>query len=468
MRRTLELPNSGCKVGQIMNWLIIATVIAVILEPLRGNFLDLSKEGIHDDRLWLYTWYYSVAILMGVYAFYDYGWSRWKRDRYSLYLPIGILCLWGSILLGGAKFTPLSLIAPFLMVLTFHVFPGSYLGSHYCCSGRGNETLISVKSTASRRREVSLSTSPPTLATRSGAHSKTSLVILRLLMVTFSVLPLLALSVNLPFEVPFDLYYANSYRGFSASRTDYGYFVGITILTLMARPFRTSWVLILALFAGMVLSESRAALISIIVSVAYLQLSLWSERKTAKVWLVFSLVVLALLATTFGSEYYGRGVTLFEDSGSRQEILEASLKKASESMLFGSGAFYQSVYVWGDYWVEPHNSVLQSIINFGIIATSLWFAIIYKIYVVLYPVGRCFLLYWIIFGLFHPGFDAFLFVPLSFLALLLAIYFGSSPDRIAVAPRLFASSLKHGTKWATHANLTQGRAPLASEAVILS
>ena len=119
---------------------------------------------------------------------------------------------------------------------------------------------------------------------------------------------------------------------------------------------------------------------------------------------------------------------MFQDTGSRLSIWLVSIDKISENMLFGSGAFYQNVNVGNapiPGLIEPHNSVLQSLLNFGVIPTLLWFLIFFKFYISLCRNGRVFLIFWLVFGMFHPGFDAFLMTPFTIIVFLFAIFFGS-------------------------------------------
>ena len=368
-----------------LNWLLIISIVVAIFIPSISNFLGWDEKELFDQRQWILSWYYSICIVIGLIAFVRYGLIRLATDRYNIYLLIGIFSFFSSILLGtlgGAKVSPMSVMAPFFTVLIFHVFP------------RTNTNI--------------------------------NLFIVRWVLIVFLLSPLLVFFLQPLFDIPFELYRLDSFRGFSDSRTDYGYLVGIAILMLVIRPAPIRFIFLPAMFFILVLSESRAALLSVIIAAVYLLTALRYKGSTAVVWAALLVGCFYLLAIYFDWGLLERGVTLFEDTSHRKEIFTASFQKAFDNILFGSGAFYQNVYVSSiGTIIEPHNSVLQSILNFGVIPTIFWFLIVGKAYFSFNAVGRAFLLYWLIFGLFHPGYDAFLFSPESFIPLLLAVHFGT-------------------------------------------
>lgn len=380
-----------------LNWLLIISIVVAIIPQGISNVFGWDERELFDQRQWIFSWYYPICIVIGIVTSVRYWISRLATDRYDIFLITGVFFFLFSVLfavLGGGKISPMCIMAPFFTVLIFHVFP------------RTNTDI--------------------------------NLFIVRGVLIVFSLVPWLGLFFPHLFDFPFELYMVDSFRGFSSSRTDYGYLVGIGILMLVVRPASARWIFLLAMFFVLLLSESRAALVSVIVSSAYLLMASGYRRSRVLLGLVPLVVGSYLVVAYFGSEYSRREISsLFEDTGQRVAILEASLEKASHSILFGSGAFYQSVDAWIGYTVEAHNSILQSVLNFGIFATFSWYAMLGKTYFSFNPTGRSFLLYWLIFGLFQPGFDAFLFTPEGFIPLLLAIHFGSCE----------AKSAEHSKTW---------------------
>jgi hypothetical protein len=396
-----------------LNWFLIATILFAIFMPLISNFLGWDDKEILEQRHWMLYWYYSICIVIGSIAFMRYGIIRLAKDRYRIVLLMALLSFLCSILFGllvGVWPSPMVVMAPFFTILIFHVFTGSVIDK--------------------------------------------DLVIGKWLLIAFLLAPLLILSSPSLFQLPFNLYTLDSFRGFSSSRTDYGYLLGILVLILLVQSGPSKWVILPATFLALVLSENRAAFFAVIISLSYLAATVGSRRSAVFVWILLFVGALGLASIYLGIDYLEkRGVTFFDDSGDRMEIVVTSLERAfDKNFLFGAGAFYQNVDVSSiGRVVEPHNSILQSILNFGLIPTLLWYALLATTYFKFRPAGRSFLLYWFVFGLFHPGYDAFLFTPESMVPLLLAVHF-SHQTGLAHLPLRFtnrfrarpASPVSHG------------------------
>lgn len=386
-----------------LNWFLIATILFAIFMPLTSNFLGWDDKEILEQRHWILSWYYSICIVIGTVAFMRYGIIRLAKDRYRIVLLMALLSFVCSILFGlllGARPSPMVVMAPFFTMLIFHVFPGSVVNK--------------------------------------------DLVIGKWLLIVFLLAPLLILFVPDLFQVPFNLYTLDSFRGFASSRTDYGYLLGILVLLLLVQSGASKWVILPAAFLALVLSENRAAFSAVIVSLFYLAVTVGYRRSTVFVWILLFVGAFGLVSAYLGVDYLEkRGVTFFDDSGDRLEIVVTSLEQAFEkNVLFGTGAFYQNVDVSSiGRVVEPHNSILQSILNFGLIPTLLWYALVVTTYFKFRSAGRSFLLYWFVFGLFHPGYDAFLFTPESMIPLLLAVHF-SHRTGLAHVPLRFTNRFR--------------------------
>lgn len=372
-----------------IDWLLTITMLFVIGMPLMTNFFGWDQKLLFDQRQWMLSWYYAVCVALGVVAMVRYGIGRLATDRYSIFLIAGILSFFLSLLLGalnGSKISPMCVMAPFFTVLMFHVFIRKKISSNF-------------------------------------NFAKWALVV-------YLLAPLIVFFFPFLFKLPFELYASESFRGFSYSRTDYGYLAGIAILILLIKPALSNLVFLPALFLALLLSENRTAVLSIMVAIGYLLLMLNNKRLTA-----LGLIIFCLAIVYFGSDYSIRKIAFFYDSGHRLDILMASIEKAYDGFLFGSGMFYQSIYVSTiDSLAEPHNSILQSILNFGVIPTIFWYLIVARAYFSMNAQGRPFLLYWFVFGLFHPGYDAFLFTPESLISLLLALHFGSRSNASIIHP----------------------------------
>ncbi len=62
--------------------------------------------------------------------------------------------------------------------------------------------------------------------------------------------------------------------------------------------------------------------------------------------------------------------------------------------------------------------MLQTVLNFGIFAALCWAALILRLFFSVSEYGRAIILSWLCFGMFQPGYDAFLFTPANFMVLL--------------------------------------------------
>lgn len=379
--RILNYFNHDGSVLIAAKFLLIFTLLFLMVVPIWSNLHGFVEEEILESKLYALTLYYIVCIVLGLYVFSVYGIKKLIRDQYSVLLVFGVLSFWMAIFLGEAKYTPMSIIAPFFMLLFFHIFLNS--------------------------------------------HEKIDLPALILpLILFFLISPLLVSFSPITIDLPFDLYIRDSFRGFSFGKTQYGYLAGISILVLMWKqyPFRLVWILLL--FIGIYMSDNRAAFLALLVSVTYVLSGVVNKASIKTSFYTTFVFFLMLLIVYFGFEYQTKNAVFFQDEGMRTQILMSSIGAILDDFFFGKGLFYQNVYVNSlGYTVEPHNSILQSILNFGIIPTIFWYLLLFKNYLKLTIQGRSYLLYWFIFGLFHPGFDAFLFIPESIIVFVLAICF---------------------------------------------
>ena len=112
------------------------------------------------------------------------------------------------------------------------------------------------------------------------------------------------------------------------------------------------------------------------------------------------------------------------DDGGRFDFYITSLSQIFNnplSILVGVGQYYTPVE---KYSVVPHNFIVQTLLNFGFIVFAAWSLIIINTWNKVNDQGRVFLLYSLTVGLFHPGYDAFMYLPFSALGYYLAILYG--------------------------------------------
>lgn len=214
------------------------------------------------------------------------------------------------------------------------------------------------------------------------------------------------------------LYIVDSFRGFTFDRIQYGFLAGITLLLLFfeRKNIRFSNVLMLLLSLGLFLTMARASFLALLFALLllfYLQKNLNIKNLLFLVGSIgFILVMISLFALRSD---------VFADGGGRLDIIIMGIEKILEhgyiGLLFGEGDFY-TTYQNGLY---PHNSILQSIMDFGLIITIMWFIILFDFWRSLKLEAKIIFTYTLVFGLFHPGFSAFLFMPLTSFSYILVL-----------------------------------------------
>ncbi len=367
-----------------LNVLLLVTGLCLVLVPTWVNFHGLEGESAFAVYLAALYPYYAVALGLVLWAIFDYGIKRLVYENFPLTLLASIMAMWVSVAIGTDTLSPMVGLATVLTVATFHVFRRSPIRA-------GGPDLVTV------------------------------------IPVCYLLVPLVILALPDWIDLPFDLYAFDSFRGFGFSRTDYGYLASVSILMLVNKRTALKWPFIALLLVGLALSENRAALLSLLFAVT---LFFWPRigiPYRVPVWSIFMGGIVAGIILGFDFSGGDRGVGFLQDSGGREEIFSMAWSATFEHPWFGSGGFYQTIMTSDGRSVEAHNALLQSVLNFGIVTTLLWYGLVFRLYCSLRPHGRLFLVNWAIFGIFHPGFDAFLFVPESFFSLLLAVRYGA-PD----------------------------------------
>lgn len=241
------------------------------------------------------------------------------------------------------------------------------------------------------------------------------------------------------FFFPFQKYlhyqfnFADSFRGFSASRTDYGYLTSTIIILIIASNMHTKIKVFLFFiaFIPLAMSQSRAAFVSVVASgVMAVHWSGIDLKDLVRRWVMPIIICCIIFVTSILSSL--RLEDLFSDRGGRLQLWVLSIKTIEQNFWFGSGDFYQQLLLPKSIIpIEPHNSILQSLINFGVIGTTLWYLLIYIHFSQLGWRGKIFIVNWFFFGMFQTSMDAYLFVPEGLVSLLLAVRLGSVKNNLS-------------------------------------
>lgn len=363
--------------GQELSIALGMTLIYLMSVPLLVGFTH-SEAMLSEVRFKVLQFYYFGMLGLGFWSFSKLGLRKIFELKIPLMMWVGLASVLISVLLGSGMFSPIVLMAPFFCYLLFEKLRPS---------SRVTPAWIYLAS-------------------------------------IFLILPIFLLPLEKQSFLPFSLYSLDTFRGFSVSRTDYGCMAGLTVIWALHRPFRYSkWAIILIAW-GIMMSGSRAALLATLAGCgvyAFKYVDRFRFRTNSWIGLA-GLIVLVMMSVQF---FMSRQVGFWQDSGGRSAIALRAWDTILLNPWFGQGHFFQAVFVpEASTWVEVHNSILQSLLNFGFLPTFFWFALIFKFFSDLNLAGRSILAFWGVFGLFHPGFDAFLFVPESNLAFLLAAYLG--------------------------------------------
>ena len=213
------------------------------------------------------------------------------------------------------------------------------------------------------------------------------------------------------FDFAPQLYIVDTFRGFTLDRVQYSFLSGIALILLLfnRKNIKYQKLLIYLLLFGLFISMARASLVALILAFTYYEFFGNIKRKTKKKFLfIIGVLVLIGLAYLFSSR-----MELFADGGNRIKIINDSLSMilndGLKTLLFGYGEYYTTLH----NGVYPHNSVLQTVLNFGLIITSLWLIMLWQLFTKLSVKSKVMFIYIFTFGLFHAGFSAFVFIPIT-------------------------------------------------------
>ena len=121
-------------------------------------------------------------------------------------------------------------------------------------------------------------------------------------------------------------------------------------------------------------------------------------------------MVVAVWGLVF-SPFLGRQVFLGDPGGRRTYIKSFwdPTQKKPWLLLIGERVFGANIVLGGGGVVRPHSWLLNSIINFGVLVTGCWMVFVFRFFKKLNNHGRAIVIYFTTVGLFHNGFDAYLF-----------------------------------------------------------
>ncbi len=252
------------------------------------------------------------------------------------------------------------------------------------------------------------------------------------------------LVINLVFGLDFDFFISESFQGFLAGRTPYGFASGLGLLLIFLSDRKLLFALLPVVSIGLALSGSRTGMIAFTAGAVVLLHHYLRLRKIHLASMLIITVIIVWTAPSFlikaslldaartyrlvsllqwwqvATDLNTVNVGLFAETLDRMAIYKTSLNAIIEGNLwFGRGDYYQAINVRG-ISVEAHNNILQSLLNFGLIVCLCWLFMVARLFRDVHPEGRALLVFWFFFGLFQPGFDAFLFIPATMAVLVLA------------------------------------------------
>ncbi|MDD2806221.1 MAG: hypothetical protein PHV33_11750 [Elusimicrobiales bacterium] len=234
----------------------------------------------------------------------------------------------------------------------------------------------------------------------------------------WAVIPILLFWVYPPLRNVFGSSYDGSFGGFSAHKNAYGVLVGIAVILILPR-LNLYWLLgLFVLLYGVLLSQSRATMLSIFAATTYYLAA--SKRQYFKKFFAVVLIVSVPQLITFVTEYGVREI--FVDDA-RSAINQQYIELISGNVLLGSGGNATIVdYKGGD--MRAHNFLLQSWADYGmffVLAYLILLAVLWRRYS---NISRALIIFMVIFGLFQPYMDPGGLGPVLMLCFLLITYYG--------------------------------------------
>lgn len=270
----------------------------------------------------------------------------------------------------------------------------------------------------------------------------------------FLILPILffiipSIIIELTFGPISDFYLSGSFRGFFESRTDHAFLTGIALLVILLTNNKNLLIILIPLLATCIaLSGSRSGILATTAALTFAAITNGQSKRFERLIIIIPCITWIWVAS-WVLKYFGHWnknpiqirlinffpnssvfkiqsnmdsekIGIFGNTGGRIEIYQRTIEEIINSPFWGKGSFFQQINING-FQVEAHNNILQSILNFGIFATSFWLILLFIHFKRINFSGQALIIYWFVFGFFQPGFDAFLFVPITILVFILSI-----------------------------------------------
>ena len=225
----------------------------------------------------------------------------------------------------------------------------------------------------------------------------------------YQIIPVFLIFLDINFLPPF--YWFDGFRGMAFDRVEYAFFVGLAFMVLIITEDDYNlkfWFFLIGLSYCAIISQTRFLFLAIFLSI----ICFWGLNKKIIPSLLL-LIIIVWLGATFG----GREDILVTGRSELYVDYFEYIKNNVFLLIFGASQFYQS-YNQGDV---PHNFILQSILNWGLMGLVAWLIMIGKFYIEMDRGGKSLIVYLFSFGLFHPGVDAYLVTPIVALVFLISM-----------------------------------------------
>ncbi|MFA7288389.1 MAG: O-antigen polymerase [Melioribacteraceae bacterium] len=206
----------------------------------------------------------------------------------------------------------------------------------------------------------------------------------------------------------------STFRGFALHRNIYGFYAGIAIILLFFVDLKNKWrvFLFFILFAGILLSESRTALIASIFVPFYFYIKSKKISLGLSLSLIFSGILVLILLDWYLYLFSVRGDSLFFSS-TRYELIMQYLNVFKNNLFFG-GLDENFENVLG----PSHNFIIDVLANYGIFTGLFFFIFVYHVWKQGSLFFKILWLYLLLFGLTQPYFR---FGPIANLTLILSL-----------------------------------------------
>lgn len=221
------------------------------------------------------------------------------------------------------------------------------------------------------------------------------------------------------------LFRGESFRGFARDRIAYSYLCGVALLCILARHEKrvADFIWMGLLLVALSLASSRAALVALALSLVFV----FAFDKRSLRFLLAAILVVAVMVLVAAS-FSGRPDFL-GDPGGRLTYIKSYMDTIQQKpwlLLTGERAFGANIVLEGGGMVRPHSWLLNSIINFGVLVTGCWMVFLFRFFKKINNHGRAIVIYFTTVGLFHNGFDAYLFSIEHLIGFLLAASVGGT------------------------------------------